>query len=139
MSGLGGPEDPISEMQTITIGNRGIEGAVKAYNDGTDEVKDLLKYECEMIFECRYCRNLFRSIPTFLSHKRQFCKTLCRTVTPSRLISKHLQDFTTLYVNDKNTPPTSVKKGVTRSRHNIVAAFQRKLHTTTISDDMVRI
>uniref|UniRef100_A0AC34GVM6 C2H2-type domain-containing protein n=1 Tax=Panagrolaimus sp. ES5 TaxID=591445 RepID=A0AC34GVM6_9BILA len=137
-------DDPTSDMHTMNIGNRGFEGSVKAWNDGTDEVKDLLKYECEMIYECRltnrFCRSLFRSIPNFLSHKRQYCKTLCRTVTPNTLISKHLEDFTTLYVNDKGTPPTSVKKNVQKgSRHNIVAAFQKRLHTTTISDDSNRV
>jgi hypothetical protein len=38
-------------------------------------VKKILLDECDVILECRYCKNLFRSMPNFLCHKQTFCKT----------------------------------------------------------------
>lgn len=40
---------------------------------GTEEVKSVLSYECNVIYECRICHSLFRSIVNFVSHKRKFC------------------------------------------------------------------
>lgn len=42
--------------------------------DGTDEVKTILSYECSIIYECCVCRSLFRSIVNLVSHKREYCK-----------------------------------------------------------------
>lgn len=41
---------------------------------GTDEVKSILSYECNILYECRTCRSLFRSIINLISHKREYCK-----------------------------------------------------------------
>ncbi|XP_024879049.1 uncharacterized protein LOC112459250 [Temnothorax curvispinosus] len=41
--------------------------------DGTDEVKSILSYECNVIYECRICLALFRSIVNLVSHKREYC------------------------------------------------------------------
>ncbi|CAL4137944.1 unnamed protein product, partial [Meganyctiphanes norvegica] len=41
---------------------------------GTKEVQNMLLNECEIIFECKVCRNLFRSIVNFLAHKRIYCR-----------------------------------------------------------------
>lgn len=42
--------------------------------DGTDEVKSILSYECNIIYECRVCHSLFRSIVNLVSHKREYCR-----------------------------------------------------------------
>lgn len=31
--------------------------------------------ECDIIYECKTCRNIFRSLANFISHKRVYCKT----------------------------------------------------------------
>ena len=36
--------------------------------------------ECNVIYECKVCFNLFRSLANFISHKRSFCKNRCKTV-----------------------------------------------------------
>lgn len=46
----------------------------KLLENGTDEVKSLLSYECDVIYECRICRSLFRSIVNLISHKREYCR-----------------------------------------------------------------
>ena len=40
---------------------------------GSLEVKQYLAAECDIIFECRICRALFRSLPNFVGHKRMYC------------------------------------------------------------------
>lgn len=46
----------------------------KLLETGTNEVKSILSYECDVIYECRICRSLFRSIVNFISHKREYCR-----------------------------------------------------------------
>ncbi|XP_039433129.1 uncharacterized protein LOC120415602 [Culex pipiens pallens] len=50
--------------------------AHKAYEAGTDEIRKLLAGECDVLYECRVCRNLFRSLTNFISHKRVYCRKL---------------------------------------------------------------
>ncbi|XP_044010706.1 putative uncharacterized protein DDB_G0281251 [Aphidius gifuensis] len=47
---------------------------VKLFDNGSDEVKSILDYECDIIYECRICRSLTRSFASFLSHKRVYCQ-----------------------------------------------------------------
>ena len=42
---------------------------------GDNEVRDLLLYECDLVFECRTCRSMFRGLPNLLAHKRIYCTT----------------------------------------------------------------
>lgn len=37
------------------------------------QVKLLLNNECDIIYECKICKNLFRSLLNFISHKRIYC------------------------------------------------------------------
>lgn len=37
------------------------------------QVKQLLNHECDLIYECKVCKNLFRSLANFISHKRIYC------------------------------------------------------------------
>ncbi|CAK9822124.1 Zinc finger protein 800 [Anthophora retusa] len=46
----------------------------KVLENGSDEVRSILAYECDLVYECRICRSLFRSLMNFISHKRIYCK-----------------------------------------------------------------
>lgn len=46
----------------------------KVLENGSDEVRSILAYECDLVYECRICRSLFRSLVNFISHKRMYCK-----------------------------------------------------------------
>ncbi len=37
------------------------------------QIKQLLNNECDIIYECKVCKNLFRSLLNFISHKRVYC------------------------------------------------------------------
>lgn len=38
------------------------------------QIQKLLANECDIIYECKTCRNIFRSLANFISHKRIYCK-----------------------------------------------------------------
>lgn len=39
------------------------------------QIRKLLANECDLIYECKACRNIFRSLGNYISHKRIYCKT----------------------------------------------------------------
>ncbi|XP_017464855.1 PREDICTED: uncharacterized protein LOC108358186 isoform X1 [Rhagoletis zephyria] len=49
--------------------------AKRLYDNGNEEVRKLLLKECSLIYECRKCRNMFRSLTQFIGHKRVFCRS----------------------------------------------------------------
>ncbi|XP_012271461.1 uncharacterized protein LOC105694899 isoform X2 [Orussus abietinus] len=49
----------------------------KLLSIGSEEVKGILVYECDIVYECRVCRSLFRSLANLISHKRVYCKEKC--------------------------------------------------------------
>ncbi|CAG4993101.1 unnamed protein product [Parnassius apollo] len=52
----------------------GFAQARKIFDLATEELKNLLSTECDLLYECKVCRNLFRSLANFISHKRVYCK-----------------------------------------------------------------
>ena len=52
-SSIGPADDPVGTMMSVPTGGKGVDAVCKAYQEGSDEVKDLLKYETDVIFECR--------------------------------------------------------------------------------------
>ncbi|KAL3110732.1 hypothetical protein niasHT_011237 [Heterodera trifolii] len=75
-------KDSASQIPNFPASNSddGAESVVRYYQGGTDEVKNLLKNECSVIYECSCCRSLFRSIINFVAHKRTICRTLLSSI-----------------------------------------------------------
>ncbi|XP_014241800.1 zinc finger protein 800 [Cimex lectularius] len=46
---------------------------IKLFEDSSPELKKILDEECDIIYECKACRSLFRSMPNFVTHKRSYC------------------------------------------------------------------
>ena len=44
------------------------------------QVIDVLLNECNLIYECKVCFNMFRSMANLIAHKRSYCKSRCKTV-----------------------------------------------------------
>lgn len=97
--------------------------AKKAYENGTDEIRKLLARECDVIYECHTCRNIFRSLTNFISHKRVYCRNSSShfngggSFNPNNQNGFIDQDVSTIiqaeqeFVNKKiNTPSTSSSK-----------------------------
>lgn len=53
----------------------GFMGVMKAFGDGTPEMRRVLEKECDLIYECKVCRNIFRDVVNLMTHKRLYCKT----------------------------------------------------------------
>ncbi|ALC46114.1 CG10979 [Drosophila busckii] len=77
-------ENDLSLLQRpLQTAHTGFEEARRAYEDGTSEVRRLLGEECSLIYECNVCRNMFRSLANFISHKRVFCCISSRASRPN--------------------------------------------------------
>ena len=72
-------DDPIDNIDfsvistAIEAGGKTLDQILNAVHYGTPEVRYLLRESCDFIFECKYCKNLFRAIPNFIAHKRIYC------------------------------------------------------------------
>ncbi|CAH2991731.1 unnamed protein product [Chilo suppressalis] len=51
----------------------GFAQARKIFDLATEELKGLISNECDLLYECKVCRNIFRSLANFISHKRVYC------------------------------------------------------------------
>ena len=73
-------EDPKSSVDLsllqmpMSLSITGALQVARCLSSGTAEMRELLTEECDIIFECRVCRNLFRNLPNFIAHKRHYCK-----------------------------------------------------------------
>jgi hypothetical protein len=52
----------------------GMRQALHALEAGTPDVKAVLLNEVNLVYECRVCFNMFRSLANLVSHKARFCR-----------------------------------------------------------------
>ncbi|XP_071451893.1 uncharacterized protein [Hetaerina americana] len=76
-------EDLSILRKSVGTSVNGLIHALKVLQTGTEEIRSLLSQECKVIYECRVCDNLFRSLANFLSHKRIYCKGVASSLNPS--------------------------------------------------------
>ncbi|XP_013776064.1 zinc finger protein Xfin-like [Limulus polyphemus] len=71
-----------SLLQTpLNLGTKDIRQILHCLQSGTREVRDIILNECSIIYECKVCRNMFRSLANLLAHKRFYCKKhLCESM-----------------------------------------------------------
>lgn len=68
------PGPDLSQLRKpIDISVSSLLEVTKLLDIGSEEVKIILAYECDVVYECRICRSLFRSLANFISHKRVYC------------------------------------------------------------------
>jgi hypothetical protein len=60
--------------EPINMGVKNVRQIMACIKEGTTEVKDVVLNECNIIYECKICSNLFRSLANFIAHKRIYCK-----------------------------------------------------------------
>ena len=81
--------------EPINLGVKNVRQILNCIKDSTLEVKDLILNECNIIYECKICTNLFRSLANFVAHKRIYCKNhFCERML--------LFDSTHLHFNDED-------------------------------------
>lgn len=68
------PGPDISQIRNpIQLSGKPVEQILNSIHYGSPELRCLLMDECDIIFECKVCRGLFRDLPNFISHKRVYC------------------------------------------------------------------
>ncbi|XP_050041201.1 uncharacterized protein [Dermacentor andersoni] len=68
-------------QRPIVLGVQGVRQIMQCMSSGSREVKDVLLNECSVLFECKVCRSLFRSLANLLAHKRVYCtQHLCEAM-----------------------------------------------------------
>ena len=67
------PSDLSQLRKPIDINLCSLKRVAQLLEKGNDEVKNILQYECDVIYECKICRSLFRSLANMISHKRVYC------------------------------------------------------------------
>jgi len=65
----------------LTTTVTGMRQAIHALETGTLEVRSYLLNEVNLIYECKVCHNMFRSLVNLIAHKRSFCKQQYKQVT----------------------------------------------------------
>jgi len=99
--------------QPVDTSISGLRQAVKVFETGTPEVLDLLTYDCDVVYECKVCRNLFRSLANFISHKRVYCvQRYSRSQDLQR--SNKQGDDSTIILGEK--PPEKLPTRITARR-----------------------
>ena len=69
-----GPD--FSQLKTpISTSLSGTKQVIHALECGTGEVKEYLLEEINLMYECKTCFSVFRSIANLVAHKRTFCKS----------------------------------------------------------------
>lgn len=92
------PEWDHSVLQRpIALGTENVKQILHCMSNGSREVKDVLLNECSVLFECKVCRNLFRSLANLLAHKRVYCtEHLCETMSLCSSLSELASDTVTV-------------------------------------------
>jgi len=68
-----GPD--LSQLKSpIRTSLSGTKQVIHALECGTGEVKEYLLEEINLMYECKTCFSVFRSIANLVAHKRTFCK-----------------------------------------------------------------
>lgn len=100
------------------------------------QIKLLLANECDIIYECKACRNIFRSLANFVSHKRTYCTTNFNS-------SQHFhfrqndQDIATIIEHSDVQSNTKETKEHVRDLGSIIDRLMRREQTSqviTLSD-----
>lgn len=104
------PEWDHSVLQRpITLGTQNVKQILHCMSNGSREVKDVLLNECSILFECKVCRNLFRSLANLLAHKRIYCtEHLCETMSLCSSLPEPASD-TTVTVIPQPVPAVPTK------------------------------
>ena len=99
-------EDVSVLRPAISLGHSGAFQIASAFRTGTKEVQQVLLEECDVILECKVCKNLFRGLPNLLAHKRVYCKEkfVDKELYMQRLQAGVAQETETVVVQPQSPP-----------------------------------
>ncbi|KFM75187.1 Zinc finger protein 800, partial [Stegodyphus mimosarum] len=83
-------------QQPLNLGVTNVRQILKCIQSGSKEIKDIILNECNIVYECKVCTGLFRSLANFMYHKRCYCK-------------KHLCEEMVLFENFEEETPVVIQ------------------------------
>ena len=104
-------KDLSSLCQPILLGTEGVPQLIRSVHSGTSEIRHLLLNECDLVYECKVCRSLFRGLPNFIAHKRVYCTEL-HTSSRLNFVDDKPEDET-IVVQATEGGSTQISAGVT--------------------------
>jgi len=84
----------------------GMNQALHALQAGSPEVKHILMNEASLIYECKTCLSMFRSLANLVAHKRKYCSTRYTNVQTKFREQQHdvdKENMTTVIVEPEAT------------------------------------
>lgn len=115
--------------EPINLGIKNVAQIVHCITGGSREIKDLILNECNVIYECRVCSSLFRSLANFLAHKRFYCKKhCCETMV---LFDRKWLDEIRMKKSASSTPEEKAKS----IPEQISECFKQDLNERPVNDD----
>ncbi|XP_076252461.1 uncharacterized protein LOC143191361 isoform X2 [Rhynchophorus ferrugineus] len=99
-------EDDLSHLRKpIATSITGIKQLLSLLETATIEVKNFLLFECDIMYECRTCRSIFRSLANFILHKRNYCREGFNQAS-----DKTIDNYNETIENAKELLPETTKK-----------------------------
>lgn len=95
-SRLGRGPDHSQLRQPIKTTVSGTRQVIHALETATGEVKKVLLDEINLMYECKICHSVFRSLANLISHKRTFCKA-------------HYDDVQHMYLDKEGTDAVNMQ------------------------------
>lgn len=110
------------------------------YTFNYSQIRQLLTNECDLIYECKVCRNVFRSLVNFISHKRIYCKNTFKSSVHFNFqndgSSGYNQDLATIVQAEKNFISAS-KSG--RSQEKDLSSIVERLVKREKANQMLKL
>jgi hypothetical protein len=84
----------------------------------TDEIKKIVQEGCNIIYECKTCSNLFRSLANLIKHKRLYCKEINKANQFELARRSQISSVPTVDMSVTKNPRESVSGKVMPGRDN---------------------
>uniref|UniRef100_A0A1Y1MYT8 C2H2-type domain-containing protein n=1 Tax=Photinus pyralis TaxID=7054 RepID=A0A1Y1MYT8_PHOPY len=138
--------------KTIHTSLFGLRQVLALFETATEEVQAYITYECDIMYECRICRTIFRSLANFILHKRKYCQDSYKKTkrfdfreqfseADLLIINEKSEESKTINQEDKSPSciqkPDSILKGVQSKKtlSNILPRLINKQENTLITEE----
>lgn len=119
-------------MKSIDTNLSSIDQVLKVFRIATPEIIELLTKECSLIFECKICKNLFRSLANFMTHKRGYCLGKFE-----ELFQNHEHCDHTWYAKCRKSKTVSSRSTTRKDILTILESMKHMTKEHTTSEDVI--
>lgn len=117
-------DEDISVLRTpIQIHGKTVDHILNGIHYGTPELRNLLLEECDIIFECKVCRALFRDMPNFIAHKRRYCEKSIFEINHLKIAQKPDEKVCIIHPESPEESASNIHK--TRQRSSLTDTIAR--------------